>query len=112
MDERQSQSKSNGRSTNGRSNSSGSKNKLTAKEAIQSVRRDLPSLLGRPVESVLGVMKDEDDGWRVTVQVIELERIPRTTDVLGAYEVNLDDDGELVGYRRRRRYTRGQADED
>ncbi len=107
MAERQSQSRS-----NGRSNRSGNKNKLSAKEAIQSVRRDFPSLLGRPVESVLGVMKDEDESWRVTVQVVELERIPRTTDVLGAYEVTLDDDGELVGYRRRRRYHRGQADED
>ncbi len=109
MAERQSQSRSNGRGNGSRSKS---KNKLSAKEAIQSVRRELPSLLGRPVESVLGVMKDEDESWRVTVQVVELERIPRTTDVLGAYEVTLDDDGELVGYRRRRRYHRGQADED
>jgi hypothetical protein len=100
-------------SGNGRKRSTSQKKKLTAKEAIVNVRREFPSLLGRPVESVLGVQKDEDDdGWRVMVQVVELERIPRTTDVLGAYEVNLDDDGELVGYRRRRRYHRGQADED
>ncbi len=85
---------------------------LSAREAIEHVRDEFPSLLGRPIESVLGVERQEDDGWQVTVQVIELERIPRSTDVLGAYAVNLDDDGELIGYRRRRRYNRSQADED
>ena len=99
---------------NGNNRQNGSRKKgISAREAVASVRRDFPSLLGRPVESVLGVLKDEDDnGWRVMVQVIELERIPRTTDVLGAYEVSLDDEGELMGYRRRRRYNRGTADED
>lgn len=85
---------------------------LSAREAVEHVRREFPQLLGRPIESVLGVEREEDDGWRVTVQVIELERIPRSTDILGAYAVMLDDEGELVGYRRRRRYNRSQADED
>ena len=85
---------------------------LSAVEAVQAVRSDFPSLLGRPIESVLGVERSDDDGWIVTVQVVELERIPRSTDVLGAYAVALDDDGKLVGYRRRRRFNRGQADED
>jgi len=85
--------------------------RLSAREAVAAVRRDFPGLLGRPLESVLGVERS-DDGWRVTVQVVELERIPRSTDVLGAYAVELDESGELIGYRRRRRYNRSQADED
>ncbi len=85
---------------------------MSAREAIEHVRDEFPSLLGRPIESVLGVERQDADGWQVTVQVVELERIPRSTDVLGAYAVTLDDDGELVGYRRRRRYNRSQADED
>lgn len=89
-----------------------SKNGLSAKEAIQRVRGELPQLLGRPVESVLGVQRDDDELWQVTVQVVELARIPNSTDVLGAYRVTLDEDGELAGYQRQRRYTRGQADDD
>jgi Gas vesicle synthesis protein GvpO len=91
------------------SNSNGS---LSASEAIKRVRRELPQLLGRPIESVLGVQRDEDDGWKVTVQVVELSRIPTTTDVLGSYAVTLDRSGELIGYSRSRRYHRNQADED
>ena len=46
-------------------------------------------------------------GWRVAVEVLELERIPSTTDVMATYEVRLDDEGELQGYRRVHRYLRG-----
>jgi hypothetical protein len=84
---------------------------LSAREAVERVREEFPALLGRPVEAVLGVQRDEE-GWEVTVQVVELARIPNSTDVLGAYRVALDGDGELAGYGRRRRYTRSQADED
>jgi hypothetical protein len=95
---------------NGRRN--GVRKGLSARDAVERVRNDFPELLGRPVESVLGVQRDEDSGWLVTVQVVELARIPNSTDVLGAYAVTLDDDGEMTGYRRRRRYSRSQADED
>ncbi len=93
-----------------RGNSSG--NGLSARDAAQRVRDDLPELLGRPIESVLGIRRSDDDGWEVTVAVVELSRIPNSTDVLGAYRVILDSRGELEGYQRQRRYNRSQADED
>jgi hypothetical protein len=88
------------------------KNGLSGREAIERVRSDLPELLGRPIEAVLGVERDEENGWKVTVQVVEMARIPPTTDILGSYAVRLDSDGDLVGYRRERRFHRSQADED
>jgi hypothetical protein len=87
------------------------RNGLSGREAIERVRRDLPQLLGRPVEAVLGLQRADDKGWTVTVQVVELSRIPTTTDVLGSYEVTIDERGELVGYRRDRRYHRNQTDQ-
>ncbi len=117
------QQRSRGRSRNGsRSNgteerqSAGSRRRsrsgLSAGDAVQQVRQELPALLGKPVESVLGVQRDDDDGWHVTVQVVELSRIPNSSDVLGAYLVTLDDQGEIEGYQRQRRYVRSQPDED
>ncbi len=91
---------------------SAGRNGLSGREAIERVRRDLPQLLGRPIEAVLGVQREDDNGWMVTVQVIELSRVPMTTDVLASYEVTLDEQGELVGYRRDRRYYRNQTDQD
>jgi len=82
--------------------------KLSPVELARAARGQLAELTGRPAESVLGLHKD-DDGWKVTVELVELRRVPNSTDLLGAYVVTLDDDGELVGYERLRRYQRGQA---
>ena len=92
--------------------SSKSRGKLSGREAIEQVRRELPALLGHPVDAVLGLEAADGKGWNITVQVVELARIPHSTDVLGAYEVTLDNRGEIQGYKRRRRYYRNQADED
>jgi hypothetical protein len=90
----------------------GSNGRLSGREAIERVRRELPELLGHPVDAVLGLEPGDSKGWNVTVQVVELSRIPHSTDVLGAYQVTLDQRGELQSYKRRRRYYRNQADED
>lgn len=42
----------------------------------------------------------EAEGWRLTVEMVELQRIPEAQDVIGAYEVRLSDDGELMEWRR------------
>ena len=89
-----------------------SRSRISGREAIAQVRSELPQLLGHPIDAVLGVEPDDSKGWKVTVQVVELLRIPRSTDVLGSYEVTLDGQGELQAYKRRRRYYRNQADED
>ncbi len=68
--------------------------------------QQLLELTGRDAEGVTGLERT-DQGWRVEVEVVEVRRIPDTTDVLALYEVTLDDEGELEGYRRLRRYGRG-----
>jgi hypothetical protein len=73
---------------------------------VQTVAR----FTGRQPETVLGLQRD-GDGWNVMVEVVELSRVPSSTDVLASYVVSLDDDGEVTGYERRRRYQRGQVDQ-
>ena len=52
-----------------------------------------------------------DDGWRMCVESLELERIPQSTSILASYEVSADEDGNVLSYRRIRRYLRSQAGE-
>src|SRR6266480_1468662 len=80
-----------------------------ATETIQRARRQLSGLLERPVESV-SAFERMHDGWLVTLEVVEVSRIPESTDVLASYEVELDDDRNLRRYARVRRYIRSQAD--
>ena len=70
----------------------------------------LAELTGQKVEGLSGVHRN-DEGWLVMAEVLELRRIPETTDVLATYEVTLDDEGSVTGYRRVRRYTRSQTEE-
>lgn len=76
-------------------------------------RRAVDELRHLVSQDILGVsaMERTEDGWQVEIEVLELERIPDTTSVLGTYQVDLDNSGELLGYRRRRRYTRASTED-
>ena len=80
-----------------------------AKATVKQAREQLEALLELPVESVSGFERTRN-GWLVTLEVLELSRIPESTDVLASYEMELDDDRNLVRYTRGRRYHRSQAD--
>ena len=55
-------------------------------------------------------VRREGDGWSVLVDVVELERVPSTTSVMATYRVDLDGRGDLIGFERLRRYSRGSVD--
>jgi hypothetical protein len=79
-----------------------------AVRVIRRAREQLAEVTGRTPEAVLGLEK-RDDGWLVTVEVLELARIPNSTDVLAAYEAHLSSDGDLLEYTRKERYHRGRT---
>jgi hypothetical protein len=72
-------------------------------------RELLRSLRGVDAESVSGITRTRN-GWRVTLEVLELRRIPESTDVLASYEVELDGDGGFLSFEQGRRYHRAQAE--
>jgi len=70
---------------------------------------EVSALVGSPAEGVTGVRKI-DDGWMVTIEVLEMARVPETTDVLGAYEVHVNEEGHVMEYTRMGRYLRAQVE--
>ncbi|MER6787725.1 gas vesicle protein [Streptomyces sp. NPDC000658] len=78
-------------------------------EVLREARAQLAELTGMTAESVSSFAQTED-GWSLEVEVLELERVPDTMSLMGTYQVELDPDGQLTGYRRVRRYERGRAD--
>jgi Gas vesicle synthesis protein GvpO len=77
---------------------------------VQRAREQVVELLGSEAESISGIER-ANGSWSVAVEVVDLHRIPDTTDVFSSYEVVLDDDGNLVSLSRKRRYRRGQVEE-
>ena len=80
----------------------------SASELSAAALRTVQELTGYEPEAVTGLEWD-GEFWRVTVDALEVPRIPSTTDVLGEYAVQLDERGTLRGYRRIKRFQRGQA---
>ena len=84
---------------------------MSAGEVARTAAEQLAELIGQQVESVTGLERTED-GWKVEAEVLELRRIPSTTDVLATYEILVDSRGDLEGYRRAGRYARGDTRSD
>jgi len=78
-------------------------------QLLARAREYAEQLTGHPVESFSG-LAEEDRGWRVGMEVVEVSRVPASTDVLASYEVIVTGDGELVDFRRAGRYYRNAAD--
>jgi hypothetical protein len=86
------------------------------RDKINQVAADL---IGRPLVSVVSVDRDrkkgdddEEEGWVAAVEILERKSIPDTQDILGRYEISLDADHEITGYRRTHRYRRDDMDQD
>jgi hypothetical protein len=106
-----------GRTTAKRATSAGASQNGTRPSPPQSLRnvaimaaRELAQLIGHDPEGIVAVEK-RDEGWLVRVEVVEAHRIPATTDILAVYEVEVDADGGVTGYRRQDRYVRGRIQE-
>ncbi|GHA79630.1 gas vesicle protein [Streptomyces tendae] len=78
-------------------------------EVLREARAQLAELTGMTAESVSSFEQTEE-GWALEVEVLELERVPDTMSLMASYQVELDPEGQLTGYRRVRRYERGRAD--
>ncbi|MFF9018801.1 gas vesicle protein GvpO [Streptomyces eurythermus] len=81
----------------------------TPMEVLRQARAQLTELTGLVPETVSSFEQTED-GWSVEVEVLELARVPDTMSLMASYQVELDPEGQLTGYRRVRRYERGRAD--
>lgn len=59
----------------------------------------IEKLLDKKAESVISASK-EDNEWKVLVEVLERRAVPDSQDLIGRYELRLDENKELLGYER------------
>jgi hypothetical protein len=70
-------------------------------EVINAAKDQLQSILTLDVANVIAASKT-NDGWDVKIDLVERKAIPDTQDLLGTYDVILDDEGNIVSYERKR----------
>lgn len=82
---------------------------LGGMEIVAKAKEQIIALTGLTSSTVSGLYRDEQ-GWHVILDMVELRRIPASSDVLANYDVLLDGDGNLLSYRRTRRFYRGSTE--
>lgn len=82
--------------------------RTSMREVLARIQQDLHEVTGLAVERTSGLDQD-DGGWRARVEVVEVSRVPPSTDVLATYEVRADADGALTSFDRLQRYRRSEA---
>ena len=100
-----------GRSREGGNGSGSSRPKMSGSRAVTFAKEHLAELTGSVAEGLSSLTRTRD-GWRVVLETVELERVPRTTDIMASYAIDLDSQGDLMGYQRIARYYRSDVDGD
>ena len=84
---------------------------MNASEVLERAREEFVKLGKKPADGVTGLSKT-DGGWAVSLEALERKAIPDTMDVLGLYELRLDDEGNLLGLARKKLRKRGETHEE
>jgi hypothetical protein len=81
---------------------------MNANEVIERARQQFNILGKKPADGVTGLSKTEE-GWSILLEALERKAIPDTLDVLGLYELKLDNRGNLLSLDRKKLRKRGET---
>ena len=76
-------------------------------EVLERAKSQLADTTGLKPIAVTRASKN-GDGWHIGLEMLEMARIPTSTDVLGDYDVDLSEDGCVLRFERKRTRLRGQ----
>jgi hypothetical protein len=84
---------------------------MKMKEVIEKAKEEIGELTILKINTVIGASKDEESGgWKVLVELLEKASIPDAMDLLGTYEVLLNEEGEIVRFERKGLRKRGDTE--
>jgi hypothetical protein len=84
---------------------------VNANEVVKKAQAEFISLGKTPANVITSLTKTEE-GWTLLLEALERKAIPDTMDVLGLYELHLDDVGNIVGFDRKKLRKRGETKEE
>ena len=85
----------------------GTAEKPGMKQVLENVKREMTDLTSLPFSTIVGIEQDDEThAYTVTLELVERKAIPDSMDLLGIYDVLLNDDGSIrifkrVGMRKR-----------
>ncbi|MEM9707966.1 MAG: gas vesicle protein GvpO [Pseudomonadota bacterium] len=79
---------------------------MSVAEAIAKARMAMAAITPAPVDAVRSCQRRESNGWTATVEVIESPARLGDNDLISAYEIAIDEFGEIQQFQRIGRYHR------
>lgn len=80
------------------------------RSAVEAAQNGFGALNDSEVDSIVGVSNDEGD-WTVRLRVVEMRRIPPSSDIVATFDVTVDgDDGELKSFEQVARSRRDEVE--
>ena len=81
---------------------------MDAQEIVAKAQGHIATMGKRSNDGVCSICRT-DDGWTVSIEVLERKAIPDTMDILGLYEVVLNNEGDLLSLERKKLRKRGDT---
>jgi len=80
--------------------------RLSLPDAIKKAKLSIAAITAAPIDAIKGCVKNAEGNWVVTIDVVERPARMGDNDLLSAFELICDPDGELLEFQRLRRYHR------
>jgi hypothetical protein len=85
---------------------------MNLKQASELAKKKLSEALNKPANATISI-ENEGDHWFAMVEIVEEEYLPgqnlkSMNDLLGVYEINLSNQGELLKWTRKKSYKRAE----
>ena len=84
---------------------------MNANQVVEKARKEFIGLGKKPADGITGLSKTKE-GWAILLEALERKAIPDTMDVLGLYELRMDDEGHLLSLDRKKLRKRGETKEE
>jgi len=79
-------------------------------EIVKKGRSELKALIGLEISSTIQATKEGNE-WLVSLEVVEKHSIPEGMDILAAYDTRLDEEGNILEFKRVRMRKRIDTEE-
>jgi hypothetical protein len=80
---------------------------LNLTSLVEQTKQQMTAITGLPPDTISRCDRAED-GWMLSIDMLEHRSVPRTQDLLASFEVLLDEEGQVRRWRRTGRFVRGQ----
>ena len=79
-------------------------------EIVKKAPSELKALIGLDISSTIQAEKEGDE-WLVSLEMVEKHSIPEGMDILAAYDTRLDEEGNMLEFKRVRMRKRIDTEE-